>query len=138
MSTDSAMGLRVLAFDVVNCGTAPYTVAGYPDVRLFDEDRQPIDVTVEQGDGTIATVPAFDNPPGEVTLQPGERARSGLLWRDLVTDVDLDKVVTGHYLEARAAAGAWQDVPLFTPNGQPTTVDLGTTGRLGVQAWHKA
>lgn len=140
---DSAMGLRELAFELVNCGTAPVTVAGYPDVRLFGEDHQPVTVAVERGDGSIATVPEFDNPPGEVTLQPGERARSGLLWRYLVTDSDLSKSVTAYYLEATAGPGRpWLDVPMVMPDAtagaRQVTVDLGNTGKLGVRAWTKA
>jgi uncharacterized protein DUF4232 len=140
---DSAMGLRDMTIDLVNCGTAPYTVSGYPDVRLFDEGHQAVAVTVEHGDGSIATVPEFDNPPGEVTLQPGERARSGLLWRNLVTDPDLTKSVTAYYLEATAGPGEpWLSVPLVVPDAttgaRQVTIDLGNTGKLGVRAWTKA
>jgi hypothetical protein len=143
VATDAAMGLRDLAFELVNCGTAPYTVSGYPDVRLLDEDHQPIEVTVEQGDGSVAMVPEFDNPPGTVTLQPGERARSGLLWRNLVTDADLTKVATAYSFEVRTGAGKpWQEVPLVMPddtNGaRQTLVDLGNTRKIGVRAWLKA
>jgi hypothetical protein len=143
VATDGAMGLRDLAFDLVNCGTAPYTVSGYPDVRLLDEDHQPIEVTVEQGDGSVALVPEFDNPPGTVTLQPGEHARSGLLWRNLVTDPDLTKVATAYSFGVRTGAGMpWQEVPLVMPddvNGaRQVTVDLGDTRKVGVRAWLKA
>lgn len=140
---DAAMGLRDLALELVNCGTAPVTVTGYPDVRLFGEDHQPLTVTVEHGSGSIATVPDFDNPPGEVTLRPGERARSGLLWRNLVTDSDLSKSVTAYYLEATAGRGTpWLDVPMVMPDAvlgaREVTVDLGNTGKLGVRAWTRA
>lgn len=135
---DAAMGLRDVAFEVVNCGTAPHTVSGYPEIRLFDEGHQSVPATVEHGSGTIATVPEFDNPPGEVTLRPGERARSGLLWRNLVTDPDPAKSVTAHYLEVMTGR-TWQDMPMVMPDdlqgARQVTVDLGNTGRLGVRAW---
>jgi len=134
--SDAAMGLRVLTIDMVNCGRRPYTVNGYPSVRLFDEEHEPIEVAVLRGSGSISSVPDFDNPPSEVTLRPGEKARSGLLWRNLVTDATVD-ATTASYLEAAPAEGRpWQQVP--NEDANPVHIDLGNTGQLGVQAWHKA
>ena len=135
---DAAMGLRTLTLDLTNCGTTPLTVHGYPAVRLFDEDDQPIDVAVGEGSADIALVPGFDDPPQAITLQPGEKAHSGLLWRNLVTDATV-QATTATRLEAAPAQGdPWQEVPLVEPNGPRTvTIDLGNTGRLGVQAWRK-
>jgi uncharacterized protein DUF4232 len=136
-STEAAMGLRVLTVEMVNCGTTPYVVNGYPALRLFDEDHEPIDVAVGQGSASIASVPDFDHPPTEVVLQPGEKAWSGLLWRNLVTDSTV-KASTAAYLEVAPAPGRpWQDVPLVW-RGDATDIDLGNTGRLGVEAWKKA
>jgi hypothetical protein len=129
--SDAAMGIRVLTIEMVNCGTSPYTVEGYPRVRLFDEDHEPVEVEVAQGSAGIASVPAFDDPPEPVTLRPGEKAAAGLLWRNLVTDATVP-ATTATYLEAAPARGRpWQPVP------QPVTIDLGNTGRLGVGAWRK-
>jgi hypothetical protein len=131
------MGLRVLTIEMVNCGTGTYAVNGYPDIRLFDENHEPIDVAVGQGSASVASVPDFDNPPAEVVLRPGEAARSGLLWRNLVTDSTVP-ATTAVYLEAAPAPGKrWQDVPLVW-QGEATDIDLGNTGRLGVEAWKKA
>lgn len=127
---DSAMGLRVVDFEVVNCGTAPYRVSGYPGIRLFDAGRRPVAVSVEHGGGSIATIP--DNPPADFTLRPGERARSGVVWRNLVTDSAT--AVTAAYLEVTTGEGApWRDVPLAGD-----TIDLGNTGKIGVRAWVRA
>ena len=139
---DAAMGLRVLTIELVNCGSAPRTVDGYPDLRLYDEDDRLIDAAVLHGSADISLLPDFDNPPVAITLQPGEKARSGLLWRNLVTDATVD-ATTATRLEAAPAGGApWVEVPLVVPNevtGSSTvTIDLGNTGRLGVQAWQKA
>lgn len=139
VGTDSAMGLRTLMLELVNCGTSPYTVRGYPSLRLFDEDREPIEVAVGPGTNGVATVPEFDAPPQDVTLQPGEKATSGLLWRNLVTDSTVD-ATTAFHLDATVAEGKpWQQVSLTVPdtvNGTRTvTIDLGNTGKLGVQAW---
>lgn len=132
--TEAAMGLRVLTVELTNCGSRPYTVRGYPSVRLFDEEREPIEVAVRQGSGSIATVPAFDVPPERVTLRPGEKARTGLLWRNLVTDSTV-KATTAVRLEVASAAGEpWQPVPLGAP---AVTIDLGNTRELGVRAWQK-
>lgn len=132
LGADAAMGLRVLTIEMVNCGTEPYTVNGYPGLRLFDENDERIDVEVLQGSGGIASLPEYDTPPAEVVLQPGEKAWAGLVWRNLVTDptVDASNAVR---IEAAARPGApWQKVEM------DVTIDLGNTGRLGVQPWHKA
>jgi Protein of unknown function (DUF4232) len=139
--TDAAMGLRTMSLELVNCGTSPYTVRGYPSVRLFDEDREPIEVAVGPGSNGVATVPAFDVPPQEVTLQPGEKAISGLLWRNLVTDSTVTATTAVHMDAAVLEGKPWQQVPMTVPdevNGTRTTeIDLGNTGKLGVQAWTK-
>jgi hypothetical protein len=132
LGADAAMGLRVLTIEMVNCGAEPYTVNGYPSLRLYDEDGDQIEVAVLQGSGGIASLPDFDVPPAEVVLQPGERAWAGLVWRNLVTEVDVD-ASTAVRMEAAAAAGQpWLAVPM------DVTIDLGNTGRLGVQPWHRA
>jgi len=136
------MGLRTLTLELVNCGSTPLTVNGYPAVRLFDEEDTPIEVVVGEGSAGITTAPEFDDPPQEVTLRPGEKASSGLLWRNLVTDATVN-ATTATRLEAAPAQGQpWQEVPLVVPNevtGTSTvTIDLGNTGKLGVQAWRKA
>jgi len=140
--TEAAMGLRTLSIELVNCGTSPYTVRGYPSVRLFDEALEPIDVNAAPGTNGVAMLPEFDAPPREITLQPGEKAVSGLLWRNLVTDATV-KATTAFHLDAAVAQGKpWQQVPLIVPdeiNGTRTVeIDLGNTGKLGVQAWTKA
>jgi hypothetical protein len=133
---DAAMGLRVLTVELTNCGSAPYPVNGYPRVRLLDERHRPLEVSVLHGSASIATVPGFDTPPSAITLRPGEQARAGLLWRNGVTDTTADPVTAVH-LEAAAAPGEpWRPVPSDGPDG--VHIDLGTTGRLGVQAWQPA
>jgi uncharacterized protein DUF4232 len=139
---DAAMGLRVLTIELVNCGAAPLTVNGYPDLRLYDEDDELVEAAVLHGSADISLLPEFDNPPVAITLRPGEKARSGLLWRNLVTDPTVD-ATTATRLEAAPTPGApWVAVPLVVPNevtGSSTvTIDLGNTGRLGVQAWQRA
>lgn len=141
VGTDAAMGLRTLSLELVNCGTSPYTVRGYPSVRLIGEDLEPIDVNIAPGANGVATVPEFDAEPQEITLQPGEKAISGLLWRNLVTDSTVD-ATTAFYLDAAVREGQpWQQVPLIVAdeiNGTRTVdLDLGNTGKLGVQAWTK-
>jgi hypothetical protein len=139
---DAAMGLRVLTLEMENCGSTPLTVNGYPSLRLLNEDREQLDVAVLKGSGDIATMPDWDAPPQEVTLQPGEKAKAGLVWRNLVTDATV-KATTASHLEAAPAEGQpRQEVPLVVPNevsGSMTVdIDLGNTGKLGVQPWTKA
>lgn len=132
------MGIRVMALHLVNCGKRPYTVNGYPGIRLFDEYRKPIDLQVGKGSAGVAMVPDFDEPPKKVTLQPGEHVVSSLLWRNLVTETDV-KATTGVYLEAAPAEGApWQEVSMLVSGREgKTNIDLGNTRKLGTQAWKK-
>ncbi|QJT04689.1 DUF4232 domain-containing protein [Streptomyces asoensis] len=123
---DAAMGLRVVGLVLENCGDRDYTVDGYPQVSLLDEDHEPIGgVKIFKGSGGISTVTGFDDPPRPVTLKPGERASAGLMWRNTTgsgTAVDVP------YVRVRAKSDA---APVMvTPH-----LDLGTTGKLGVSPW---
>ncbi|MFD9433026.1 DUF4232 domain-containing protein [Streptomyces sp. NPDC060002] len=123
---DAAMGLRVVGLVLENCGQRDYTLDGYPQVSLLDEDHEPVDgVEIFKGSGGISTVTGFDDPPRPVTLKPGERASAGLMWRNTTgsgTAVDVP------YVRVRAKSDA---APVMvTPH-----LDLGTTGKLGVSPW---
>ncbi|MET8164902.1 DUF4232 domain-containing protein [Streptomyces sp. NPDC005329] len=123
---DAAMGLRVVGLVLENCGQRDYTLDGYPQVSLLDEDHEPVDgVKIFKGGGGISTVAGFDDPPRPVTLKPGERASAGLMWRNTTgsgTAVDVP------YVRVRARSDA---APVMvTPH-----LDLGTTGKLGVSPW---
>ncbi|MCX5371536.1 DUF4232 domain-containing protein [Streptomyces sp. NBC_00015] len=123
---DAAMGLRVVGLILENCGDRDYTVDGYPQVTLLDEDHKTVDgVKIFKGSGGISTVTGFDDPPRPVTLKPGERANAGLMWRNTTgsgTAVDVP------YVRVRARSGA--EPVMVTPH-----LDLGTTGKLGVSPW---
>lgn len=125
---DAAMGLRAAGIELVNCGTVPVTVNGYPDVRVLDDGGAALPVAVVHGSGGIALLPNFDTPPAPVTAAPGARLVAGLLWRNRV-DMGGD-VVKGTYLEIVPAPG--REPQTIHPDGP---IDLGTTGRLGVSAW---
>ncbi|MFF0295201.1 DUF4232 domain-containing protein [Kitasatospora sp. NPDC004614] len=125
---DAAMGLRVVGLHLVNCGTSPVTVDGYPQVQALDEQHRPVDaLQVLKGGAAIAAGTGADNPPQRITLGPGEGARSTVVWRNTNNDTAVDPV-NAPYLRVRA-----------TPDAAPVMVtpelDLGTTGRLGVGAW---
>lgn len=142
VGADSAMGLRAVTIELANCGSKPYTVNGYPLVRLYDEEDQEVRVVAERGSGSVASPSSFDNPPQEVVLQPGEKAWSGLMWRNLVNDATVE-ATTAVRIEAATAEGRpWHDVPMDAPNGIGGTttvdIDLGNTTALGVRAWLKA
>lgn len=125
---DAAMGLRVVGLHLENCSDRPYTLDGYPTLQLLDEDRRPVTgVQVLHGSDGIATVTGFDDRPLPLTLKPGQRASSGLTWRNTVT---VGTVVNVPYVRVNAKPGAaWVTV---TPE-----LDLGTTGKLGVGPWRK-
>ncbi|MER5932324.1 DUF4232 domain-containing protein [Streptomyces sp. NPDC002054] len=128
---DSAMGLRVQNIRLANCGTAPLVLDGYPDLRLQDKDGAPVQVHVGKGANGVATGTGFDRPAQKVVLQPGEAASFGLLWRNLVTEVDTP-AVNGWFLDVMPAPGRPRQVlKLEGP------VDLGNTGKLGISPWTK-
>ncbi|GAA2076588.1 DUF4232 domain-containing protein [Actinomadura alba] len=126
---DAAMGLRAMRIDLLNCGTAPYTLQGYPAVRVLDADRRPLDVTVLDGTAKISRIERFDGPPKRVTAAPGGHLAAVVVWRNSVTDVEVS-AATGRYLEIAPADG--RPAQTVTPEGG---IDLGTTGRLAVSAW---
>ncbi|MEU4771434.1 DUF4232 domain-containing protein [Micromonospora sp. NPDC023644] len=127
--TSAAMGLRALGLELVNCGTEPYRLDGYPVLRLFDGDGNPVPVRVVDGAKEITS--GFDDPPRPLTLRPGERAGAAVLWRNLVTDPTV-VATNGERLEVAPAVGRpAQAVGLDGP------IDLGNTGRIGVSAWKK-
>jgi hypothetical protein len=126
---DAAMGLRAMRIDLFNCGTAPYTVRGYPAVRVLDADRRPLGVTVLDGTAKVSRIERFDGPPKRVTAAPGEHLAAVVVWRNTVTDVEVS-AATGRYLEIAPTDG--RPAQTVTPDGG---IDLGTTGRLAVSAW---
>ncbi|MFD3541393.1 DUF4232 domain-containing protein [Streptomyces sp. NPDC058662] len=127
---DAAMGLRVAQLHLVNCGTEPYVLEGYPEIRLLDTGHDPVEAAVEHGSAGIATsVTGMDDPPGRVELAPGHTATVGLLWRNLVTDSSVSAEL-GRFVDVTPRPGATR---LRLRLEQP--VDLGNTGKLGVGPW---
>ncbi len=127
---DAAMGLRVVGLRLENCGTKDYTLDGYPLLTLLREDREPVEgVRILHGGAAVTTGTGLDDPPRALTLEPGESAVSGLVWRN-TTEAGRDPVNVP-YVRIRAKSGA---APVtITPR-----LDLGTTGKLGVGAWQRA
>ncbi|WP_433891974.1 DUF4232 domain-containing protein [Streptomyces sp. CA-111067] len=123
---DAAAGLRVVTVYLTNCGSKSLTLEGYPSVRLQDEDHNRIaKVAVHHG---VDVTTAVDDPaPRKITVAPGSRALTTLVWRNLVTDGTVE-ATTGTYVEMSPAAGR-------PPQLVQETVDLGTTGKLDVTAW---
>ncbi|GAA2334979.1 DUF4232 domain-containing protein [Streptomyces cuspidosporus] len=123
----AAMGLRVMSLKLTNCGKRPYTVKGYPTVRVLDGDGKPLDIRVAHGSAGIATLDDFDAAPRQVTLRPGQTAVAGLAWRNTVTDAT-NPAVNGEALDVAPAEGS--------PRQTVTElIDLGNTGKLGVSPW---
>ncbi|MEV7557897.1 DUF4232 domain-containing protein [Streptomyces sp. NPDC089795] len=127
---DAAMGLRVASFQLINCGTRPYVLEGYPRLTLRDDHDERLEVSVEHGSAGITTgIPNLDAAPQPVTLAPGQAASFGIVWRNLVTDGTV------------VAATAW-NVEVEPKPGAPRLslrlsepVDLGNTGKLGLGPW---
>ncbi|WP_246019041.1 DUF4232 domain-containing protein [Saccharothrix australiensis] len=140
---DAAMGLRVLSLRMRNCGTTPYAVHGYPDLKLLDEDGDVLDVDVRHGSEGISRIDSFEAPPREITLQPGDTASTGLVWRNTYDDTTNPPRV-GTRIDIAPTAGRPRRtfVPRLPADGEPwrenapaVTIDLGSTGRLGVSPW---
>ncbi|WP_405761935.1 DUF4232 domain-containing protein [Streptomyces sp. NBC_00045] len=129
-SGDSAMGLRVADIQLVNCGAQPYVLQGYPEVRLLDRKRAPVEVTVVHGGEGITGAPTgVDGDPQQVELRPGQAAAVGMVWRNLVTDTTVP-AAEGWVVEVTPRAGAPR-VELELGH----SVDLGNTGKLGIGPW---
>ncbi|MFF2522680.1 DUF4232 domain-containing protein [Streptomyces liangshanensis] len=125
---DAAMGLRVVSLHLTNCGTRPYSLDGYPLLELLDDRREPVDgVKILDGTGEISTGLGSDVPPESFTLAPGESATAGLAWRNTT---QFGTPVNVPYVRVRAKTGT--DPVIVTPS-----LDLGTTGKLGVGPWRK-
>ncbi|AVT34231.1 DUF4232 domain-containing protein [Plantactinospora sp. BC1] len=126
---EPALGLRALGIELRNCGAAPYRLDGYPVVRVLDQERRPVDVTVGNGSAPVSAPDSYDVPPRPVLLGPGETARARVLWRNTVTE-STEPATNASYLEIAPAPGA--PTQLVAPGGG---IDLGTTGRLAVNVW---
>ncbi|GAA3191726.1 DUF4232 domain-containing protein [Dactylosporangium siamense] len=123
---DAAMGLRAVGLTLRNCGTATYTVNGYPAVELLDADRAPLDVAVLNGTSNVSTIERFSGPPKRVDVKPGGTAVAVLVWRNLTTDAAT--VAKGEYLSVAPAQGQPRHVLALM-------VDPGNTGKLAVSPW---
>ncbi|WP_183091368.1 DUF4232 domain-containing protein [Streptomyces radicis] len=129
---NAAMGLREQTITLVNCGTEPRTVSGYPALTVLDAEHRPQDVKLvpnAEGITTLeTTVEHVDATPEPVTLSPGEHAVLSLIWRNTVEGFDVP--VEGVHLEI----APMEDLPahVLTPK---YPLDIGTTGELGVTPW---
>ncbi|MFF4395213.1 DUF4232 domain-containing protein [Streptomyces sp. NPDC001480] len=125
---DAAMGLRVVVLHLVNCGTRPQRLTGYPRLSLLDEDHRPVGgVRVLRGGSAIASGTGADGPARPFSLKPGQSAHAGLVWRNTVlsgTAVDVP------YVRVWAKPGA--SPVMVTPE-----LDPGTTGKVAVGPWKR-
>src|SRR5687767_10670018 len=133
--TSAAMGLRLMSVEVVNCGTEPVELNGHPQVKLLDEDRQQLDVEIINGSGGISRVDGFDDAPQPIVVQPGESAKTGFLWRN--THASIDPPQVGKHVDIAAAPGGTFGQLLEASSERNINIDLGSTGRMGVRAWHR-
>jgi hypothetical protein len=125
---DAAMGLRAVGLHLVNCGTRPIRLNGYPRLTIQDEDHRPVDgVRILQGTDQISTGLGGDRGPQPVVLRPGEAAVAGLAWRNTT---QAGEPVNAPYVRVWAEPAA--DPVMVVPE-----LDLGTTGKLGVGPWRK-
>ncbi|MFK0253481.1 DUF4232 domain-containing protein [Streptomyces sp. NPDC090445] len=131
---ESAMGMRIVNVRLVNCGTAPYELEGYPQIRLLDRERMPVEAEVKYGsaDITASKVPRTDAPPPRVTLRPGQEASFRMLWPDLGPD-SAAPAAEGRAVEVVPRPGAPRVTVELT-----AAVALGDPGRLVVSTWRVA
>ncbi|MEU0083729.1 DUF4232 domain-containing protein [Streptomyces sp. NPDC006274] len=121
---DAAMGRRAVVVELVNCGTEPYRVDGYPGIAALDQDRDPLRLTITHDHPY--TDAGRDQGPKPLTLAPGERAKSVLNWNNRVTS--FEAVTEGAYLVVTPKEGE-------PPQTLPFRLDIGTQGELDVTAW---
>ncbi|WP_424887256.1 DUF4232 domain-containing protein [Streptomyces sp. XH2] len=124
---DAAMGLRVLALHLENCGTQPYRLNGYPQLQVLDEKHHVVSGVETVRGSDVAQSTGADGVPRPMALKQGERAYAVLVWRNTTGG---GAAVNAPYARVRAQSGA---APVMvTPE-----LDLGTTGKLGVGPWKK-
>ncbi|WP_457034166.1 DUF4232 domain-containing protein [Kitasatospora sp. P5_F3] len=124
------MGLRAVGLHLENCGTGTTRLNGYPQLQILDEKHKVVEsVQILQGGSAIATGTGADGTPEPLALQPGERARATVVWRNTLEAWVADPV-NAPYLRVRAQADS--DPVMVIPE-----LDLGTTGRLGVGPWQR-
>ncbi|RMB79459.1 DUF4232 domain-containing protein [Streptomyces shenzhenensis] len=125
---DAAMGLRVVSLHLENCGTDTYHIEGYPRLSVLDDAHRKVEGLRILHDGSsVAGSTGADGPPRPLVLKPGERAHTGLVWRNTVLS---GTPVNAPYVRVWAKPGA---APVMvTPE-----LDLGTTGKLAVGPWKR-
>lgn len=128
---EAAMGLRAMTVTLTHCGTGTYRLDGYPDLRVLDADREPLDVRALKGTDAITTG-MRDPGPHPVALAPRQSATVAVVWRNTYDDTSHPAVHAPH-LRVVAAPGA--QARTVTPHGG---IDLGSTGRIATTAWKKA
>ncbi|MFJ8696392.1 DUF4232 domain-containing protein [Streptomyces roseolilacinus] len=124
--TEAALGLRALSVFLDNCGARPFEVSGYPDVAVLDAGREELDVTVRLGTDAVDG----GRTRSTFVLRPGQRARSGVLWRNTVTRADVT-ATNGAYLRVTPGRGAAAQT--VAPHDGP--LDLGNTDAVEVTPW---
>jgi len=121
---DAALGRRAVVVELVNCGTEPYKVNGYPGIGALDKDRDPLRLTITHDHPY--TDAGRDQGPKPLTLAPGESVKSVLNWNNRVTS--FEAVTEGAYLVVTPKEGE-------PPQTLPFWLDVGTSRELDVTAW---
>ncbi|WP_327175099.1 DUF4232 domain-containing protein [Streptomyces sp. NBC_01335] len=119
---EAAMFARAVVLTLVNCGTKPYRVDGYPSVRVLDENGDRLPVPVNPGRSMFGA----DLGPEPVALKPGGTMKSVLAWVSTKEGGDL---IESDSLELAAAPDAGsRNVPLVEH-------DLRLMDELNMTAW---
>jgi hypothetical protein len=119
---DAALGHRAVVVKLTNCRAQTLTVNGYPDIKVLDAKKLPMQVKVTHG----LSYMAIDPGPAKLRLHKGESVLAAASWANIV-DAGVDKA-SGTYLSVAAAAG---DHPTIWP----VDTDLGTTAKVTLTAW---
>ena len=107
---------------LTNCRAKTLTVNGYPDIKVLDAQRHPMQVKVAHG----LSYMAIDPGPAKLRLHKGESALAAVSWSNTVEAGD-DKA-SGTYLSVAQAAGDRTTI-------WPVDTDLGTTATVTLTAW---
>ncbi|MEU7282038.1 DUF4232 domain-containing protein [Streptomyces sp. NPDC045431] len=122
----AAMGVRGMGVTLLNCGTEPFEVSGYPALEVLDTQREKLDVTVRLGSDLDTRA-----RPSVFVLRPGERAEASVMWRNTVTRTDV-VATNGAYLRVTPAPGV---APQTVAPGDGGPLDLGNTDAIETTAW---
>jgi hypothetical protein len=124
---DAAAGFRGLGITLINCGTTPVTVEGFPSVEVLGDKGQTLELRAEQG----VPVDGWRGPATTFAVAPLHSATFIVTWHNTVDRTDIPPAVGWKLAVKPTGALPVQVIPI----GFGDRMDLGTTGKFNISPW---